>query len=365
MTDEHGLATAGLGRRATAAAIDGATFLVPTTVLFVPVMLIIGSFRDTVSGDAIAFAFVAYTAWLGLTYALAIGFASAAGSHRGTMGMRVMSIRLVDAVTYRPIGRWPALLRTALAVPTLLSIVGLVFLVIDARRRGWHDRAVGSVMVAVRTAPTAVAKPRDSSAKSDDGISVKTEGPEVIDSVPDFKPAQAQMVSGVKVIEALPDSAAFEAIVPVGGIADEPAFVATDDDDEDDDATRRVEAEDSDATRRAERPQGRQGALLVWDDGAVTVVSETSVFGRNPVLGDLGEAALVQIDDTTRSLSKTHFAFIVEGEEFYVVDRNSTNGTEVVHADGSTRGAFPGTRTLVIPGDRLVIGQRNVTIGRA
>lgn len=137
--------------------------------------------------------------------------------------------------------------------------------------------------------------------------------------------------------------------------------------DDDIDATRRSahDEQDVEATRAAVPLGSSAGALLTWDDGSVHAIKDSAVFGRAPIAGDIVGARLVGVDDTTRSLSKTHFAFFVDDGEFFVQDRKSTNGTQIVTVEGETREATPGVRIAVGVGDRLVIGERIVTVGRA
>lgn len=102
--------------------------------------------------------------------------------------------------------------------------------------------------------------------------------------------------------------------------------------------------DDFDETVVIARRRGTQ-RVLVLDDGRRFVLSATSVvIGRNPE-GQPGEQQL-SIPDRTRTLSKTHARLTVEGDEWRLVDLNSTNGVVVVADDG--------TETLLDPGEGVV-----------
>jgi uncharacterized RDD family membrane protein YckC len=70
-----------------------------------------------------------------------------------TPGMRLLKVACVSVDDGRPIGPWRALIRGA-----LLALL-VPALIMDKQRRGWHDRAAGSVVIA--TDPRAAAHPGD------------------------------------------------------------------------------------------------------------------------------------------------------------------------------------------------------------
>lgn len=102
-------------------------------------------------------------------------------------------------------------------------------------------------------------------------------------------------------------------------------------------------------------------ATLVWDDGFRVEATGRTVIGRNPVVEDGARA--VTVDDTTMSLSKTHFEVSVEGDRVTLVDRHSTNGVTIAR-QGSSFTATPGEPTPIAAGDELTIGERTVSIER-
>nr|WP_239088086.1 RDD family protein [Planosporangium mesophilum] len=97
-------------------------------------------------------------------FVLVVEYAFFLGLFGQTPGMRLTGIAAVSAADGRPIGIPRALLRgvlLALLVPAL---------VMDRYRRGWHDRAVGSVVIATKRSaaaePEAWAEPGAPSAPS-------------------------------------------------------------------------------------------------------------------------------------------------------------------------------------------------------
>jgi predicted component of type VI protein secretion system len=91
-------------------------------------------------------------------------------------------------------------------------------------------------------------------------------------------------------------------------------------------------------------------------------VAAGGLIGRNPTPGP-GETAdyLVQIVDPDRSVSKTHLEFAVDGDEFWVRDRASTNGTRILSQGGATDGPdlAPNEWTRVHRGSRVAMGDHH------
>ncbi len=113
--------------------------------------------------------------------------------------------------------------------------------------------------------------------------------------------------------------------------------------------------EDIDATRLVARPPR---LVLRWDDGTVTTIEASAVIGRDPV-GQHGETPAA-IDDSSRSLSKTHARFIA-GYSPSVEDLHSTNGVRIERA-GVPVAVPPGQAITLRPGDEVVCGTRRLTI---
>lgn len=78
-------------------------------------------------------------------------------STRGAgLGARATGLELVGLTDGKPIGWWRVILRFLVFLGLWITVIGgiafLVFLIIHERRQGWHDMAVGSVLVQPRPA---------------------------------------------------------------------------------------------------------------------------------------------------------------------------------------------------------------------
>lgn len=104
------------------------------------------------------------------------------------------------------------------------------------------------------------------------------------------------------------------------------------------------------------------GITIVFDDGTALDVNDgdTAVVGRNPQ-ADEGVKALSYLDET-RSMSKTH-AFVTLADGVLTIrDAGSTNGSAVVHDDGTeTVITSEGSETVRV-GAHLRFGDRVATI---
>lgn len=104
--------------------------------------------------------------------------------------------------------------------------------------------------------------------------------------------------------------------------------------------------------------------VLAASTGERVVIAGSGLVGRKPVAA-AGESfdQLVPISDPTRSVSKTHLEFGVEGGELWVLDRFSSNGSAVVAPDGQRRECEPGRRYRLARGSRVEIGDQHLLIG--
>ena len=101
-------------------------------------------------------------------------------------------------------------------------------------------------------------------------------------------------------------------------------------------------------------------AVLLWDDGSPMAVYERTVCGRNPPQEDGAVARALR--DETLSLSKTHFEIGGDPAGAWIIDRFSTNGTNLVR-DGERTGLAAGLPTTLRAGDRLEFGDRSAVVG--
>jgi hypothetical protein len=98
---------------------------------------------------------------------------------------------------------------------------------------------------------------------------------------------------------------------------------------------------------------------LAFSTGETVRVSGGGLLGRRPI-AQPGEDfdQLVAINDPTRSVSKTHLEFGLEGDELWLCDRYSGNGTIVRPPGGAVRQFEPGRRYRVARGSRVEIGDQ-------
>lgn len=103
--------------------------------------------------------------------------------------------------------------------------------------------------------------------------------------------------------------------------------------------------------------------VLCFDDGTSRrIETACAVVGRAPStrVDDAG-ASLVAIDDTTMSVSKTHFAVGIDDDGVWVQDRSSTNGV-MIRRDGDEVVAVPERIVRVSADSTIGFGDRSVTI---
>lgn len=107
------------------------------------------------------------------------------------------------------------------------------------------------------------------------------------------------------------------------------------------------------------------GWSAVLDDGAVLTVAGPVLLGRDPAAGAGEPAAVtVPIADEARSVSKTHLLLDVGPAGVSVTDRHSTNGVVVLTA-GVELPCVPGVPTPVPDGSTVRFGDRSLVVRRA
>ncbi len=102
---------------------------------------------------------------------------------------------------------------------------------------------------------------------------------------------------------------------------------------------------------------------LVLDSGdTVAVTGGGIVLGRAPATGPSDvEVAPVPVADPSRSISKTHWALLREGDRVMAAERGSTNGSTLVRA-GSETPIAPGRPVEVRDGDTIRFGDRHAVV---
>jgi hypothetical protein len=101
---------------------------------------------------------------------------------------------------------------------------------------------------------------------------------------------------------------------------------------------------------------------LRFEDGTVVEVGRRILVGREPTAaaqemsGDEESPVLVELSDPKRSLSRVHAEVRLEGQQVYVTDRNSTNGTYVEPPEQNIIELSPGEPFPISPGTRVYLG---------
>lgn len=245
----------------------------------------------------------------------------------------------------------------------LLLVVGAWVVVASAagdrsgRRRSWADRAAGTVLLSV---------PRGSTAEGDaDGVRALAE-PTVHARTPADR-APLRMDAAAAALPPAPDwgtplltvDAAAPSTVLTSSVVEDPAA-----------AGERAAPVAPIPTTAAAEP-GSTGAvgsaqlLVVFDTGqrAQFDLPAAVNFGRAPVESRPGDV-LIAVDDPDRLISKTHLRLEHDGDDAWVTDLGSTNGSELIDDDGAVHPLPSGSRTLLEDGTRVRLSERVFTVSR-
>lgn len=252
--------------------------------------------------------------------AVLTAYAVALGTTGSTPGKAALGLRALDERDGTPIGVGNALVRSvvvALAgLPTLgfgLATLAMTAVVDpEHRRRGWHDRLVGSVVYDVRP-PRAEAEPRE--------------------------PERPRAMVNLTAARLLPGADAHTS-------TSRPAPPV---------------APDRTALRSSRPPVHWR---LTLDTGESVVVEGLALLGRAPAPRP-GEDVrhLLPLTSRDMSISKTHAAIAVVDGALVVTDRGSTNGS-VLLRQGVPRDLRDGRPTTLLDGDRVRLGDRELTVSR-
>lgn len=329
----------------------------------------------------------------------------------GSIGMRIMKLRLVRAENGEKLGFGRALLRNIVFGLTAAIIVGYFSALFDGsgKFQGWHDKAGGALMLDVRGAsaprmpqpdavPSMPAPPAPvlpapalpapvmpaqfpasaqvppatsfpASASLPTGAS-STPAPSaapapVLPAPADPAPFTAPALDGDDLIAFVPGITITSPparpevpIAPAAPIAPAVAAPAPEAPVAQPVTPAASDFDDDIESTRISVPGHRM--IFTWDDGTRVAISGRTIFGRNPS-PEIG-AMVVPVRDETLSLSKTHFEAAAEPNGAWVLDRYSTNGVTIVR-DGVRIACPAGTRVPIRLGDAIEIGDRIVTVG--
>jgi hypothetical protein len=117
--------------------------------------------------------------------------------------------------------------------------------------------------------------------------------------------------------------------------------------------------DDVDETRIVSATPTHAPFVLHFSTGERFGVHGTGLVGRlpRPQPGERFDD-LLTVHDPGKSVSKTHLELGRDGDDLWVSDRFSGNGTVVRHIDGSIRRCEPGRRYRVERGARVDIGEQ-------
>jgi uncharacterized RDD family membrane protein YckC len=328
-----GVTIAGLGSRALVTILD----LLPLGLLGLLVSLLSGRVGSTVM---LVVAIATTLLSLGWAVFLWWGYATR-GQSPAARWLRVRVLRLADG---HPLGWGAYFLRELVWYATLVLpvvwVVLVVMMIVQPRRRGWHDLAGKSVVVraARPVAPAA-----------------------------DARPIQRTTVASPNMV-GLPthlSRSSFTAESPVPEDATDPGPAPI--------AARPDFASEDDVTRTHLAPAGKplaaprtatEGWQLRLDDGRLVAVDGLVLVGRNPRAQASEQAQLVQAGVESRMVSKTHLAVGLDHRGLYVMDRGSTNGTAIANAGGQFEPCAPGDPVRVREGQIVSFGDRYLEVRR-
>lgn len=142
--------------RLVARLVDGIIISVPLGVLVSVFIVLAGgiaSRANTTDQNAQAAVGVGLVgAWLLIATLFTIGtmayFVYFWGTSGSTLGMRIFSLRIVDADTGAPIGIPRAIVRYLMSiVNSFACYIGWIWVAFDARKQGWHDKVANCVVI--------------------------------------------------------------------------------------------------------------------------------------------------------------------------------------------------------------------------
>ena len=152
-----------IGRRVGAFAIDIAVAWVIGAVLVGVVLGILFGVGPAWERDGLAVMIL--LSYVGIVLLLLVWwlvYSAMQGGRGGSIGQRILGLRLHDAASAGPIGFWRAILRNLVFSLATSIVVGYFTPLLDAsgRRQGWHDMTARAVVVDIRNTDAAPRRPR-------------------------------------------------------------------------------------------------------------------------------------------------------------------------------------------------------------
>lgn len=280
--------------------------------------------------------------WLALAITL--------GVSGNSPGKAVAGLRVVHHGSGTPIGVGPALLRALVlgvsGLPTFgIGIATLAWTAVEdqaRQRRGWHDHLTHTVVVDVRPAPDVVAVDTDAGLRHIVNLTAMRLVP--------APPVEAPQTPERSELSMRRQPLPADALTPP---SQQPA----------------PQAHHQQAPHQPpvqHRPPGPSAQWRVhFDNGESFVIAGLALVGRRPEARHGEQVAhLVPLTSADMSVSKTHAQFGPASDgSIVVMDRGSTNGTMLVR-QGVSRQLAPGKPAALVDGDKVVYGDREMTLTR-
>jgi uncharacterized RDD family membrane protein YckC len=303
------------------------------------------------------------------------------GATGATIGNAAVRIRTVSVKTGGPPGFGRAVGRRFIEQLGSLVLIGAPFIAASSAwdatqlRQGWQDKVAGTTMVGVGPGAGTTTASRQQLVATQPRLAAPV-APVVARPMPTPPPpvaALSPVTRPAREVVVAPSPAPFVPRAVGGLIADVPGFEAAAEpvmpfatptpaaifgDDLD---------EDLDHTRMSPTPARRTASYqLLFDTGEIVMVDGSGLVGRNPTprAGEQVEH-LVPIIDPARSVSKTHLAFGVGPDGFWVSDRDSTNGTRAISETGVVTEVLHDVRVGVPSGGAVEFGERRFIVAQA
>lgn len=258
------------------------------------------------------------------------------------LGLRTVRVDTGGRPGWRGLGR--ASVMGLLAIPSAGVVpLLLIFLTRDADGRCWQDRWAGLSVLDVRSGRDVGQHPVTRAELSSRFAPARAPRPAIIHVRPE---------------EHRPDPAFTQQPLP----APQPITASG--------ARAVAQAEPTALTFAATEPAAQPAWVLCFDTGQTHELRSLALLGRQPTPRSTHPGAeLVVVDDPSRTISATHLAVRPNEVGVWVEDLGSTNGSEVVLANGRVKALPVRARTavdgdaIVRFGDRVMRLQRSVAVG--
>ena len=295
-------------------------------------------------------------------------------------GKAVSGLRVVHHGTGTPIGVGRALLRSLVlgvaGLPTFgLGLAALAWTAVEdrgRRRRGWHDHVAHTIVVDVRPPPV-VAHVADEAPRHIVNLTamrlvpappVEVRTPERSEQSMRRQQLPTEVTQPPAALAPTATRPAAPAPAPIPAPIPAPAQQTGPPQPVRQALPQTVQRPLQPMPARPDQPPPPRWRAH-FDNGESFVIAGLALVGRRPEPRHGEQVAhLVPLQSADMSVSKTHAQFGPAADGTIVVmDRGSTNGTVLVR-QGMSRQLAPGRPAALLPGDKVVYGDREMTITR-